>query len=315
VGKPCRSPRYLAGKVALRVAARLHHKHYYGLDYPATSNPAPRWGHGVPSHDVLEEIISGGYEEYRASLELIARYRDDLLRIPPLGRPESLEPRWRNQWLPPLDVASLYTFIRERKPTRYVEIGSGVSTTVAARARRDGRLTTRITSIDPQPRHRIDVLCDEVVRHPFEDVDPEVLASIPPDSILLLDGSHRVFMNSDVTAFFLDVLPRLPEGVLVATHDIMLPEDYPPAWADWYLSEQYMMAAYLLGGAARMELVLACNYASSVPELVEILGPLWEGPTMRDVEPHGSLFWFRVAGGALRASARSGPARSARVTD
>jgi hypothetical protein len=292
------------------VAARLHHKHYYGLDYPATSNPAPRWGHGVPSHGVLEEIISGGYEEYRSSLELIARYRGDLLKIPPQAN-GSLEPRWCNGWLPPLDIASLYAFIREHKPSRYIEIGSGVSTTVAARARRDGGLSTRITSIDPQPRHRIDQLCDQVLRQPLEDLDPEVLASASPDTMLFVDGSHRVFMNSDVTAFFLDVLPRLPAGVLVGVHDILLPEDYLPEWADWYLSEQYLMAAYLLGGAARMELVLACNYASSVPDLAEVLRPLWKAPEMRDVEPFGSLFWFRVVGGAPRLSARSAAARSA----
>ena len=36
-------------------------------------------------------------------------------------------------------------------------------------------------------------------------------------------GSHRVFQNSDVTAFFLDVLPRLKPGILVHIHDIFCP--------------------------------------------------------------------------------------------
>jgi hypothetical protein len=52
--------------------------------------------------------------------------------------------------------------------------------------------------------------------------------------VLFLDGLHRGFMNSDVTGFMLDVLPRLRPGVLVYVHDIPLPWDYPDMFTDWY---------------------------------------------------------------------------------
>ena len=33
-------------------------------------------------------------------------------------------------------------------------------------------------------------------------------------------------------------------------HDILLPFDYPAEWADRFFNEQYLLASYLLGGAA-----------------------------------------------------------------
>ena len=42
--------------------------------------------------------------------------------------------------------------------------------------------------------------------------------------MVFVDNSHRVFMNSDVTACVLDVLPELSSGVLVGIHYILLPD-------------------------------------------------------------------------------------------
>ncbi len=70
---------------------------------------------------------------------------------------------------------------------------------------------------------------------------------LQPGDILFLDCSHRVFMNSDVTVFMIDVLPRLRPGVPVHVHDIVLPWDYPDMFTNWYWSEAYILAAYLIG--------------------------------------------------------------------
>src|SRR5438309_380721 len=78
-----------------------------------------------------------------------------------------------------------------------------------ARARRDGALATTITSIDPNPRAGIDELCDRVLRSPLELADLSVFEELTAGDIVLCDGSHRIFMNSDVAAFQLDVLPSL----------------------------------------------------------------------------------------------------------
>ena len=83
--------------------------------------------------------------------------------------------------------------------------------------------------------------------------------------VVFMDGSHRVFENSDATVFFLDVLPSLPSGVLVGIHDILLPDDYLPMWTGYHWSEQYLMAAHLLAEGEKIQLELACSYITEHP--------------------------------------------------
>ena len=55
--------------------------------------------------------------------------------------------------------------------------------------------------------------------------------------------------GSDVDILLNRVLPGAPAGLLVHIHDIFLPWDYPEDWAPRFYSEQYVVAAYLFGGA------------------------------------------------------------------
>src|SRR5262249_13315340 len=159
---------------------------------------------------------------YAARLDRFVALADPLAGIPLRGDPADGAPYWDNGWLPPLDALGLYGFLAEHNPRRYVEVGSGNSTRFARRAIADPRLSTRITSIDPAPRAHIDPLCDVVVRQPLERADLGLFADLAAGDVVFLDGSHRAFMGSDVTVFFFEVLPRLPAGVLVHVHDIVL---------------------------------------------------------------------------------------------
>jgi hypothetical protein len=152
----------------------------------------------------------------------------------------------------------------------------------------------RLTSIDPSPRAGIDRLCDDVLRRPLESVDLSVLTGLKAGDLLFFDASHRVFMNSDTVTFYLDVLPELSNGVIVGIHDILWPDDYPPEWEEYWLSEQYVLAAYLLGGGRGIRPLLACNYAAHEPELSRVLEPLWRDPRLKDVDQRGFCFWFAV---------------------
>jgi hypothetical protein len=148
-------------------------------------------------------------------------------------------------------------------------------------------------SIDPGPREAVAGLCDEVVAQPLETTDLSRFEALAEGDVVFLDGSHRTFMNSDATVFFLDVLPRLRPGVLVGVHDILLPEDYPPAWRHWHYSEQYLLAAYLLAGAPWLEPFLAARYASTHPELSHVLDALWD--RIGVAERGGFAFWLRIS--------------------
>lgn len=263
------------------------------IDFPPAARP--RWGHGRAPHPGLDEWFARGLEGYRERLAAIVARREQLRRIPARGPAGGREPYWINGYLPGLDAAALYTFVADRAPARYLEIGSGHSTRFAARAIRDHGLATRITTLDPAPRATIEGLVDELLHDPLEARDPaEVAARVGPGDILFFDGSHRALENSDVTVFFLEVLPRLSAGVLVQVHDICLPADYPPGWEDRWYSEQYLLAAYVLGGAARMRVVLPNAFVEQREDLRHLADAVWDAPGLEAVERRGSSFWFEV---------------------
>ncbi len=227
------------------------------MEYPPSRDMRPRWGETKPLLQPMVDWIRPHEAEYRAVLAAIRARAPALSRIALDFDPARLpEPAWRGVPVAPFDSAALYTLVGERKPKLYLEIGSGVTTAFAWRSVKDHGLSTRIVSIDPEPRAAIDGICDEVVRAGLETCDLSVFDQLEAGDILFLDGSHRVFMNSDVTVFMLDVLPRVKPGVLIHVHDIQLPWDYPDMFTNWYWSEAYILAAYIIGAADKLRPVL-----------------------------------------------------------
>jgi hypothetical protein len=248
-------------------------------------HPKPRWGHGSEAHPELRAVIEQGRAGYEAVLTRMARYRDLLHQVPHTGGQISPSmPYWYNGWFSALDAASLMCFLSDRKPRRYIEVGSGFSTKFARFTISRQSLPTSVTSIDPMPRAEIDVLCDQVVRSRLEDCAPQELDSLSAGDILLFDGSHRVFENSDVTVFFLEILPRLRPGVLVHIHDIFLPFDYIPRWNERLYSEQYLLASMLLCRGPPFRLVLPNYFVCTDQHLTKLVVSLFQADTgKRDI--------------------------------
>lgn len=278
----------------VRVATAVHdYLEFVGLEHLPAHRSVPRWGHGRPLHPQLTEIIAAHRPSYDAIVGQAIDLVPDLLRIP-VHPSDDIEPAWSNSWVPGIDTVLLYTLLRTRRPARYVEVGSGFSTRVVARAVRDGGLNTRITSIDPAPRAAIDRLCDDVVRRPAEDVAADTWAALNSGDILFVDNSHRALMHSDVTVFFLEVLPALADGVIVGVHDVLLPADYFPSWAGYLFSEQYLLAAYLLAGSPLVTPLFPAYWASEIERLTASLdAPLW-GQLPAAIDRRGWSFWFTV---------------------
>jgi hypothetical protein len=262
------------------------------LDYPVRSRP--RYGWGLPDHPGLTRILWEGRDGYRDLLLDFATNIDALQRIQVEGSPDSAEPSWINNYYPGLDAVALYGMLSRLRPRLYMEVGSGNSTKFVRRALRDQELPTRLVSVDPHPRAEVDALCDEVIRQPLEDVDPSVVDRLEPGDVFFIDGSHRVFMNSDVVATFLDFMPRLKPGIHVHIHDIWIPSDYPPDWASRFYSEQYLLAAQLLARTTAYRVEFPGWFVGNDPELSLILMPLWDLPHMRRVERHGCSFWLET---------------------
>jgi SAM-dependent methyltransferase len=275
----------------LRVAGAVLKLHPITLEY-APPSPRERWGWGSAPNPALARLIDGAQPAFLETLELIARYGEDLARIP-LSEASPGEPHWRQSWFTGLDAAALYSFIRARNPARFYEVGSGNSTLFAARAIRDGALKTRILSVDPSPRALIDAVSDEIVREPFQRTDPGRVAALEAGDVLLVDSSHYAMKDSDVVALIFDVLPELPPGVLVGFHDIFLPDDYPWWFSGRWYSEQYLLGAWLLGKGEGTELRLADHRCLTEPSLRARVDEVWAATGIPG-ELVGTAFWFET---------------------
>ena len=262
----------------------------YYLEYPVKQEP--RYGYGKPPHARLYEIINRNRAAYRRTLERFLSFKDDFLDIALETPPESPEPSWFNYWLGALDSVTLFSLLCLHNPRRYFEIGSGWSTKFARKAIINHKLRTKIVSIDPYPRAEIDSICDTIVRKPLEDVDLSIFDELEPGDMLFVDGSHHCCMNSDVSVFFLDVLPRLKAGVFVEFHDIFLPYDYPTEGKNYY-SEQYLLAVYILAESNKFDIVLPNAFICNDAELNSILAPVWDAINTRELT-EGLSFWIQT---------------------
>ena len=263
------------------------------LDYKVTFKP--RYGHGNPPHAELNAIINSERNEYKRILNRALIYKDQFFSIKQAKDETNKNfPGWNNGFLPGLDIIGLYTIVSEFKPNKYLEIGSGNSTKVVFKAKKDQKLQTKIISIDPYPRAEIDHLADELHRVPFENIDFTTIDQLEENDILFIDNSHRILPNSDAMVCFLEILPRLKKGVIVHIHDIYWPYDYPQFMCDRFYSEQYGLGLMILCNPNRYKTILPNYFISEDNDLKTILNPIWENASLKNVEQHGGSYWLKI---------------------
>ncbi len=174
-----------------------------------------------------------------------------------------------------LDARLWFCLLRHIAPARVIEVGSGFTTLLATDVNRrflEGNV--RLTSIDPYPAPFVRPLAGsglELVESPVQDVPMRRFEELNSGDVLFIDSSHVSKTGSDVNFLYLEVLPRLAEGVVIHVHDIFLPDEYP---ADWVLeeerswNEQYLVQA-LLTYTYGLEIVAANHFAATwLPELI-----------------------------------------------
>ncbi len=259
------------------------------LDYAI--QPMPVYTTAQP-HALLLQQIAANKPAYKHLLKDALQYSTHFKQIPFIETTASAIPVWKNDFFPGLDIVMLYTLLAQLKPARYLEIGSGTSTKLAAKAKAEQQLSFSITCIDPTPRKEITAVADEWLNVPLQQAPLSLFEKLEANDVLFFDGSHLLHANSDVQWFFMEVLPRLKKGVVVQVHDIYLPYDYPQNMCNRFYAEQYMLATMLLSNPERYEMLAANFYMSEDAELKTILEPLWK--ELPGVEEHGGSFWLRV---------------------
>jgi predicted O-methyltransferase YrrM len=195
-------------------------------------------------------------QQQRALLQsLSAKYHEEFDQFPLESTGDASQFFLHNDYFGTVDAEILYSMVREHKPRRVVEIGSGNSSRLIAAALRqndsEGAPRTTYTIIDPYAASQISTVLPqvtEVVRQPVQRVPLTLFESLEAGDVLFIDSSHVVATDSDVWYEFLEILPRIAVGVLVQVHDIFLPDDYPRDWLlekRLFWNEQYLLQAFL----------------------------------------------------------------------
>jgi hypothetical protein len=203
------------------------------------------------SNAQFSEGLSFNPERHLEFLESICEgYRSELAALPPadVGKGEFFR---NNGWFDSVDADVLYGVVRHLAPRQVIEVGSGYSSRLTARAIRDGHLSTKLVCIDPFPRVEVHRCADEFIQSPVEELPRlELPDRLNGGDVLFIDSSHLIRSGGDVVYLYLQVLPRLRPGVLIHTHDIFLPYEYPKEFVvqqQWGWGEQYLVHALLMG--------------------------------------------------------------------
>ncbi len=165
------------------------------------------------------------------------------------------------------DAIMLYGMLREARPRRVIEVGSGFSSA----AMLDLNETVlggevQFTFIDPDMTRLRPLLREgdqgrvTLIEKRVQDVPLATFAALGENDVLFIDSSHVSKIGSDVNRLYFDVIPALAPGVLIHIHDVAGNLEYPRDWLEegraW--NEQYLLRAFLMNNHAyRIELFSA----------------------------------------------------------
>ncbi len=192
------------------------------------------------------------------------------------------------------DAELYYLLIRNQKPKRIIEVGSGYSTMLAIQAIHKNKsegVNTILTCIDPF--EKITAGKTEgihFIRERVETLDPALFLSLESNDILFIDSSHIIRPENDVLFLYQQVIPLLKKGVLIHVHDIFTPRHYRQDWLTKlfrFWNEQYLLETFLYANES-FQICYTLNYLKHDywAELKKIMPQLPES-----CEP--SSFWMK----------------------
>lgn len=248
------------------------------------------------NYRILRSINFSLSKQLECLNEFALRYKDEIGSLVAGINGESFD--FKNEYFSGLDAVVYYAMVRNSKPKRVVEIGSGFSTRIAAAALKINKIERydgELSCIEPYPEPRLTSagLAITLIQKPVQAVALSFFESLQSGDILFIDSSHVAKFNSDVCYEFLQIIPALKPGVLIHVHDIFFPHDYPAQWLvekRIAFNEQYLLEAFLAFNAD-FEVILANNWLCL--EHMDVVHTLCS-PAILPAAPQGrGSFWMR----------------------
>lgn len=196
-------------------------------------------------------------------------FQDELSALP-WNRAAELDYCYDNPNFGPGDAEYFYSIVRLLQPSVILEVGSGMSTLLAAKAIAANRAHApgyqcRQICIEPYEMPWLEKIPGiEVLRQRLEELPAEPFLRLQKGDVFFIDSSHVVRPQGDVVRAYLQILPRLAPGVLVHIHDIFTPRDYPEEWLIDQMrlwNEQYLVEAFLTQNSG-FRIIGAVNFLS-----------------------------------------------------
>jgi hypothetical protein len=205
--------------------------------------------------DSLEGIEMHEQQQVNLLDGLRQQFRSEYSEFP-LLEPTGMYPFCLKGAFGSVDAEMLYSLVRNIRPRKMIEIGSGSSTVISSLAMgrnkvEDPNYQCRFVAIEPYPRPDLKLQCPNLttlIERQVQQVPLEEFTSLGANDILFIDSSHVSKVGSDVNYEMLQIIPRLAPGVFVHVHDIFLPFEYPKKWhLEWrvFFNEQYLLRAFL----------------------------------------------------------------------
>lgn len=195
--------------------------------------------------EIMNNLLSKFYSKFKDEYESFPRTKTSI----------PYQYYVNNRGFESVDGEIYYCMIRNFKPKRIIEVGAGNSTYLSAQAllknQEEYGIVADLIAIEPYPN---DILkkgfsgLTKLIEGTVQNVDLSEFKKLKENDILFIDSSHVLKIGNDVQYEYLEILPRLNGGVIVHTHDIFLPAEYPKAWVlkdHLFWTEQYLLQAFL----------------------------------------------------------------------
>lgn len=194
------------------------------------------------------ELISGFKSKFQDEYNKLLQNKEDISK--------PYEYFINNPNFGPVSGEILYSMIRNFKPKKIIEIGSGYSTYCSAQAilknhEIDNNYSCELIAIEPYPNPILKKGfpgLTKLIQKKVQDIPLSNFTSLQNNDILFIDSSHVLKIGSDVQYEFLEIIPRLNKGVIIHVHDILLPINYYKEWVvrnQLFWNEQYLLQAFL----------------------------------------------------------------------